>query len=164
MPNFFLFFTGGCQRCDAMLKSYLENKVTNAIPFRDMVFKCPHCCMVLYANHKHAPRYVLKYLQNCKFSMLKISYFQENLMNYIQFAIRFNLKFVNFLGIPSFPYTIFLFSRQCYLYFSHDSTSFFSEKIVKWVMFCQSLCNLYIYKFMLGGKGRECVQESLETC
>ena len=52
----FVLHEGGCQRCDAMLKSYLENKETNAILFRDMVFKCPHCCMVLYANHKHAPR------------------------------------------------------------------------------------------------------------
>ena len=47
---------GGCRKCEAMFKSYLDNKVTNAIAFRDMVFKCPHCCTVLYANHKHAPR------------------------------------------------------------------------------------------------------------
>jgi hypothetical protein len=28
------------------------------IPFRDMVFKCPHCCMVLFAHQKHPPRYL----------------------------------------------------------------------------------------------------------
>ena len=47
-----------CQRCSAMFQSYLANKVTNQIPFREMVFKCPHCCMILYANPKHAPRYL----------------------------------------------------------------------------------------------------------
>ena len=51
-----------CARCSAMLKSYMENKISKKIPFRDMVFKCPHCCMVLYANHKHAPRYLYNHI------------------------------------------------------------------------------------------------------
>lgn len=48
----------GCQRCTALQESYLMNKMTGAIGHREMVFKCPHCCMVLYANQKHAPRYL----------------------------------------------------------------------------------------------------------
>jgi hypothetical protein len=35
-----------------------------AIPFRDMVFKCPHCCMVLFANPKHPPRYLHNHVNN----------------------------------------------------------------------------------------------------
>jgi hypothetical protein len=52
----------GCLRCEAMYKSYLDNKTSGAIPFREMVFKCPHCCTVLYANHKHAPRYLSNHI------------------------------------------------------------------------------------------------------
>ena len=51
-----------CQRCTALFQSYLDNKVTLNIPFREMVFKCPHCCMVLFANHKHAPRYLYNHI------------------------------------------------------------------------------------------------------
>ena len=54
----------GCQRCEALQKSYMENKVTEAIHFRQMVFKCPHCCVVLYANHKHAPAYLYNHVKN----------------------------------------------------------------------------------------------------
>ena len=64
----------GCLRCEAMWSSYMENKANaahgsgaGAIPFREMVFKCPHCCMVLYANHKHAPRYLANHIH--KFHM-----------------------------------------------------------------------------------------------
>jgi hypothetical protein len=37
-------------------------KTFQLIPFREMVFKCPHCCMVLYANQKHPPRYLLNHV------------------------------------------------------------------------------------------------------
>ena len=52
----------GCERCTCLFQSYLDNKATLNIPFREMVFKCPHCCMVLYANHKHAPRYLFNHI------------------------------------------------------------------------------------------------------
>ena len=29
-----------------------------------MVFKCPHCCMILYANPKHPPRYLHNHVNN----------------------------------------------------------------------------------------------------
>ena len=51
-----------CQRCAALYQSHMENKTSQEIPFRDMVFKCPHCCTVLYANHKHAPRYLYNHI------------------------------------------------------------------------------------------------------
>ena len=60
----------GCDRCSILYNSYIENKKStgdNSIAFRDMVFKCPHCCMLLYANFKHALRYIYNHVN--KFHM-----------------------------------------------------------------------------------------------
>ena len=73
----------GCDRCKALTDSYKDNKAFNAkadgimkmetdselsnyktgIKYRDMAFKCPHCFMVLFANAKHAPRYLYNHVQ-----------------------------------------------------------------------------------------------------
>ena len=74
----------GCDRCQALTDSYKANKILVAasdatskqdtdleaaaesnpgIKYRDIAFKCPHCFMVLYANAKHAPRYLYNHVQ-----------------------------------------------------------------------------------------------------
>ena len=74
----------GCDRCQALTDSYKYNKVKidqsgpildkkpdnddatktrHGISYREMAFKCPHCFMVLYANAKHAPRYLYNHVQ-----------------------------------------------------------------------------------------------------
>ena len=73
----------GCDRCQALIESYQANKALitktegisemetdseesknkEGIKYRDMAFKCPHCFMVLYANSKHAPRYLYNHVQ-----------------------------------------------------------------------------------------------------
>ena len=52
-----------CQKCDMLYGSYLENKKSGKIAHRDLAFKCPHCCMILYAHPKHAPRYLSNHLK-----------------------------------------------------------------------------------------------------
>ncbi|XP_059099332.1 zinc finger protein 425-like [Tigriopus californicus] len=47
-----------CLSCEAMYKSYLQNKATLSIPDEELAFKCPHCCTILFAHQKHAPRYL----------------------------------------------------------------------------------------------------------
>ena len=73
----------GCDRCQALTESYAANKLVltksevgsdnesqckvsgakQGISYREMAFKCPHCFVVLYANAKHAPRYLYNHVQ-----------------------------------------------------------------------------------------------------
>ena len=83
-PDVDLVLHAGCDRCQALANSYKANKLKGgnskevqtdhtpkpegvdgemAISYRDMAFKCPHCFMVLYANAKHAPRYLYNHVQ-----------------------------------------------------------------------------------------------------
>lgn len=47
-----------CLSCEALFCSYVQNKATLAIPTEELAFKCPHCCTILFAHQKHAPRYL----------------------------------------------------------------------------------------------------------
>ena len=52
---------------EARVVTEIDSKRTLAtnkgIQYREIAFKCPHCFMVLYANAKHAPRYLYNHVQ-----------------------------------------------------------------------------------------------------
>jgi len=62
-PDEGLVLHAGCDRCEALTKSYLANKVSKAVAFKDMAFRCPHCYMLLYANPNHAIRFLYSHVQ-----------------------------------------------------------------------------------------------------
>ncbi len=54
-----------CQRCGVLQSSYLQNKNSSEserIPDHNLVFKCPHCRMALFAHPRHAPRYLFNHV------------------------------------------------------------------------------------------------------